>query len=68
MLLAGGEFGHGSTVWIDSELYFYTVLREFQALLEVRRDRAGSDAIWRRPDAASSAATVGSDCVSTFRY
>ncbi|MDY7801258.1 sodium:proton symporter [Burkholderia stagnalis] len=68
MLLAGGEFGHGSTVWIDSELYFYTVLREFQALLEVRRDRAGSVAIWRRHGAGPSAATVCSDCVSTFRY
>ncbi|CAI8696414.1 hypothetical protein EMIT0111MI5_40222 [Burkholderia sp. IT-111MI5] len=68
LLLTGGEFGHGSTVWIDSELYFYTVLREFQALLEVRRDRAGSGAISRRPDAGSSAATVHPVCVSTFEY
>ncbi|AWV01347.1 sodium:proton symporter [Burkholderia sp. JP2-270] len=68
MLLTGGEFGHGSTVWIDSELYFYTVLPEFQALLEVRRDRAGSGAISRRPGAGSSAATVHPVCVSTFEY
>ncbi|RXV74205.1 sodium:proton symporter [Burkholderia stabilis] len=68
MLLTGGEFGHGLTVWIDSELYFYTVLREIQVLREVRRDRAGSDAIPRRPDAGLSAATVHPVCVSTFEY
>nr|WP_082729718.1 sodium:proton symporter [Burkholderia sp. FL-7-2-10-S1-D7] len=68
MLLTGGEFGHGLTVWIDSELYFYTVLREFQVLLEVRRDHAGSGAISRRPDAGLSAATVRPVCVSTFEY
>ncbi|RQT97431.1 sodium:proton symporter [Burkholderia cepacia] len=68
MLLTGGEFGHGSTVWIDSELYFYTVVREFQVLREVRRDHAGSDVILRRPGAGSSAATVHPVCVSTFEY
>ncbi|AYZ68175.1 sodium:proton symporter [Burkholderia multivorans] len=68
MLLACGEFGHGSTVWIDSELYFYTVLREFQVLPEVRRDRVDSGAIRRRPDAGSSAATVDAVCFSTFQY
>nr|WP_319003051.1 sodium:proton symporter [Burkholderia cepacia] len=68
MLLTGGEFGHGSTVWIDSELYFYTVVREFQVLREVRRDHAGSGVILRRPDAGSSAATVHPVCVSTFEY
>nr|WP_319001652.1 sodium:proton symporter [Burkholderia seminalis] len=68
MLLTGGEFGHGSTVWIDSELYFYTVLREFQVLREVRRDRAGSGVIWRRPGDGLSAATVRPVCVSTFEY
>ncbi|AZQ51060.1 sodium:proton symporter [Burkholderia cenocepacia] len=68
MLLTGGEFGHGSTVWIDSELYFYTVLGEFQVLLEVRRDRAGSGVILRRPDAGLSVATVHPVCVSTFEY
>ncbi|PHP90748.1 sodium:proton symporter [Burkholderia sp. AU18528] len=68
MLLTGGEFGHGSTVWIDSELYFYTVLREFQVLLEVRRDCVDSGAISRRPDAGLSAATVRPVCVSTFEY
>ncbi|AYZ98490.1 sodium:proton symporter [Burkholderia sp. AU29985] len=68
MLLAGGEFGHGLTVWIDSELYFYTVFREFQALLELRRDRADSGAMSRRSCAGSSAATVRPVCVSTFEY
>ncbi|AVR17914.1 sodium:proton symporter [Burkholderia vietnamiensis] len=68
MLLTCGEFGHGSTVWIDSELYFYTVLREFQVLLEVRCDRADSAVVLRRPDAGSSAATVRPVCVSTFEY
>nr|WP_321938595.1 sodium:proton symporter [Burkholderia cepacia] len=68
MLLTGGEFGHGSTVWIDSELYFYTVVREFQVLREVRRDHAGFDVILRRLDAGSSAATVHPVCVSTFEY
>ncbi|HKT63640.1 sodium:proton symporter [Burkholderia sp. Bp9012] len=53
---------------MDSELYFYTVLREFQVLLEVRRDHAGSGAISRRPDAGLSAATVRPVCVSTFEY
>ncbi|ORT87051.1 sodium:proton symporter [Burkholderia puraquae] len=68
MLLTGGEFGHGLTVWIDSELYFYTVVREFQVLREVRRDHAGSGVILRRQDAGSSAATVHPVCVSTFEY
>ncbi|HGY5506959.1 sodium:proton symporter [Burkholderia territorii] len=53
---------------MDSELYFYTVLREFQVLLEVRRDRVDSGAISRRPNAGSSAATVRPVCVSTFEY
>ncbi|RQS75530.1 sodium:proton symporter [Burkholderia sp. Bp8963] len=53
---------------MDSELYFYTVLREFQVLREVRRDRVDSVAIARRPDAGSFVATVDSGCVSTFQY
>ncbi|PAJ82952.1 sodium:proton symporter [Burkholderia ubonensis] len=68
MLLACGEFGHGSTVWIDSELYFYTVLREFQVLPEVRRDRVDSGAIRRRPGDGSSVETVDAVCFSTFQY
>nr|WP_080937278.1 sodium:proton symporter [Burkholderia plantarii] len=68
MLLACGEFGHGRTVWIDSDLYFYTVVREIQVLLEVRRYRGDSAAIERRPNAGSDVATVRRLVLTTFSY
>nr|WP_010103899.1 hypothetical protein [Burkholderia oklahomensis] len=68
MLLTGGEFDHGMTVWIDSELYFYTVLGEIQALLEVRRYHGDFAAIRLRRSAASAAIAVDRAVVTTFEY
>ncbi|PJO61349.1 sodium:proton symporter [Burkholderia pseudomallei] len=56
------------TVWIDSELYFYTVSREIQALLEVRRYRRDSAAIRLRRSDASDAIVVGRGLFTTFEY
>ncbi|WP_082717394.1 MULTISPECIES: sodium:proton symporter [Burkholderia] len=56
------------TVWIDSELYFYTVPEEIQALLEVRRYRGGSAAIRLRRSGASVAIAVDRAVVTTFEY
>ncbi|AOJ10317.1 sodium:proton symporter [Burkholderia mayonis] len=56
------------TVWIDSELYFYTVSGEIQALLEVRRYHGGSAAIRLRHSAASAAIAVDRVVVTTFEY
>ncbi|WP_081989251.1 MULTISPECIES: sodium:proton symporter [Burkholderia] len=56
------------TVWIDSELYFYTVSEEIQALLEVRRYRGGSAAIRLRRSGASVAIAVDRAVVTTFEY
>ncbi|PJO25157.1 sodium:proton symporter [Burkholderia glumae] len=68
MLLACGEFGHGRTVWIDSDLYFYTVVGEIQALLQVRRYRVDSAAIERRRNGGFDAATVRRTVLTTFSY
>ncbi|WP_080301693.1 sodium:proton symporter [Burkholderia pseudomallei] len=56
------------TVWIDSELYFYTVSREIQALLEVRRYRGDSAAIRLRRSDASDTIVVGRGLFTTFEY
>ncbi|ATF37136.1 sodium:proton symporter [Burkholderia thailandensis] len=56
------------TVWIDSELYFYTVSREIQALLEVRRYRGDSAAIRLRRSGASDAIVVDWAPLTTFEY
>ncbi|WP_082743974.1 sodium:proton symporter [Burkholderia sp. MSMB1552] len=56
------------TVWIDSELYFYTVSQEIQALLEVRRYRGDSAAIRLRRSGASDAIVVDWAPLTTFEY
>ncbi|AVR10622.1 hypothetical protein [Burkholderia thailandensis] len=56
------------TVWIDSELYFYTVSREIQALLEVPRYRGDSVAIRPRRSGASGAIAEIRARLTTFEY
>ncbi|PRH31632.1 sodium:proton symporter [Burkholderia gladioli] len=51
---------------MDSDLYFYTVVREFQALLEVRRYDVGSDVIERRQNGGFDASTVRRAVFTTF--
>jgi hypothetical protein len=56
------------TVWIDSDLYFYTVSGEIQVLREVRRYRAGFAVSSRRHSAAPSASAADQAVITTFGY